>query len=164
MAGYLFRVLCILALILIHFICPNCYITFFFHCWCVWHDFSIGPFPSKNRSSCSCTGYGLTVNTVPPDELEDLQRRRSEEYRQYQLRSNIRSIHYTLKHLNSCTGIILIPANIVKLKPIFYFIKKTSILFIAGWRHIWTHLFLPHLTLLSNIHYMGSKWHLLNKI
>ncbi|XP_051987196.1 beta-1,4 N-acetylgalactosaminyltransferase 1-like [Xyrauchen texanus] len=47
---------------------------------------SIGPFPSKNRSSCSCEGFSVTGLTVPAAELEDVQRRRSEEYRQYQLR------------------------------------------------------------------------------
>ncbi len=51
------------------------------------YDRNIGPFPSKNRSSCSCEGYTLNAQHVPADELEDLQRRRSEEYRQYQLRS-----------------------------------------------------------------------------
>ncbi len=65
----------------------NCYFCFL----CakkVWkYDRNIGPFPSKNRSSCSCEGYTLNAQHVPADELEDLQRRRSQEYRQYQLRS-----------------------------------------------------------------------------
>ncbi|XP_051994427.1 beta-1,4 N-acetylgalactosaminyltransferase 1-like [Xyrauchen texanus] len=46
----------------------------------------IGPFPSKNRSSCSCEGFSITGLNVPAAELEDLQRRRSEEHRQYNLR------------------------------------------------------------------------------
>ncbi|XP_051573538.1 beta-1,4 N-acetylgalactosaminyltransferase 1-like [Myxocyprinus asiaticus] len=46
----------------------------------------IGPFPSKNRSSCSCKGFTITGLNVPAAELEDVQRRRSEEYRQYKLR------------------------------------------------------------------------------
>lgn len=78
--------LCKLILLLYHFIWPlicDIYLMWFHRVY----DRNIGPFPSKNRSSCSCKGYALNAQNVPVDELEDLQRRRSEEYRQYQLRS-----------------------------------------------------------------------------
>ncbi|XP_073689581.1 beta-1,4 N-acetylgalactosaminyltransferase 1-like [Garra rufa] len=64
-------------------------------------DRNIGPFPSKNRSSCSCEGYTLNAQHVPEDELEDLQRRRSEEYRQYQLRMGTKMESLILAQANS---------------------------------------------------------------
>ncbi|XP_016314949.1 beta-1,4 N-acetylgalactosaminyltransferase 2-like [Sinocyclocheilus anshuiensis] len=65
------------------------------------YDRNIGPFPSKNRSSCSCKGYALNAQNVPVDELEDLQRRRSEEYRQYQLRMGTKMESLILAQPNS---------------------------------------------------------------
>ncbi|XP_050959539.1 beta-1,4 N-acetylgalactosaminyltransferase 2 [Labeo rohita] len=62
---------------------------------------NIGPFPSKNRSSCSCEGYALNAKHVAVDELEDLQRRRSEEYRQYQLRMGTKMESLILAQSNS---------------------------------------------------------------
>ncbi|KAL1277819.1 hypothetical protein QQF64_024492 [Cirrhinus molitorella] len=62
---------------------------------------NIGPYPSKNRSSCSCEGYTLNAQHVPVDELEDLQRRRSEEYRQYQLRMRTKMDSLILAQANS---------------------------------------------------------------
>nr|XP_055050488.1 beta-1,4 N-acetylgalactosaminyltransferase 1-like isoform X1 [Misgurnus anguillicaudatus]XP_055050489.1 beta-1,4 N-acetylgalactosaminyltransferase 1-like isoform X1 [Misgurnus anguillicaudatus]XP_055050490.1 beta-1,4 N-acetylgalactosaminyltransferase 1-like isoform X1 [Misgurnus anguillicaudatus] len=51
----------------------------------VYFNTSIGLFSNKNQS-CSCKGYTLAFQNVPPNELEDLRRRRSEEYRQYRVR------------------------------------------------------------------------------
>ncbi|XP_052394759.1 beta-1,4 N-acetylgalactosaminyltransferase 1-like [Carassius gibelio] len=65
------------------------------------YNHNIGPFPSKNRSSCSCKGYSLNAQNVPVDELEDLQRRRSEEYRQYQLRMGTKMESLILAQPNS---------------------------------------------------------------
>ncbi|XP_051744744.1 beta-1,4 N-acetylgalactosaminyltransferase 1-like isoform X1 [Ctenopharyngodon idella] len=62
---------------------------------------SIGPFPSKNRSSCSCDGYALTVRNVQVDELEDLQRRRLEEYQNYQIRMGTNMDSIILAQANS---------------------------------------------------------------
>ncbi|XP_026801232.3 beta-1,4 N-acetylgalactosaminyltransferase 2 [Pangasianodon hypophthalmus] len=62
---------------------------------------NIGPFPSKNRSSCSCEGYTLNAKYVPADELQDLQRRRTEEYRQYQLRMGTKMESLILAQPNS---------------------------------------------------------------
>lgn len=47
---------------------------------------SIGPFRNDNPPSCTCQNTEPAKQHVPKDELEDLQRRRAEEYRQHQIR------------------------------------------------------------------------------
>lgn len=47
---------------------------------------SIGPFFSTNRSSCSSKGAALTRRHVPKNMLNDILKRRAEEYRQHRLR------------------------------------------------------------------------------
>ncbi|XP_043085707.1 beta-1,4 N-acetylgalactosaminyltransferase 2-like [Puntigrus tetrazona] len=61
---------------------------------------NIEAFLRKNRS-CSCEGYTLNVQHVPANEQEDLQRRRSEEYRQYQLRMGPKMESLLLAQSNS---------------------------------------------------------------
>ncbi|XP_065153852.2 beta-1,4 N-acetylgalactosaminyltransferase 2-like [Paramisgurnus dabryanus] len=47
---------------------------------------NIGPFPSENSLSCTCQKTEPANRFVSKDELEDLQKRRAEEYRQHQIR------------------------------------------------------------------------------
>ncbi|KAG1967385.1 beta-1,4 N-acetylgalactosaminyltransferase 1-like isoform X1 [Pimephales promelas] len=62
---------------------------------------SIGSFPSKNRSSCSCNGFGVLAQNVQVGELKDLQRRRTEEYQKYQLRMGTKMDSLILAQANS---------------------------------------------------------------
>nr|XP_055048549.1 beta-1,4 N-acetylgalactosaminyltransferase 2-like isoform X1 [Misgurnus anguillicaudatus] len=48
---------------------------------------NIGPFYHDNPSSCTCRNNQSASQFVSKDELEDLQRRRAEEYRQHQIRT-----------------------------------------------------------------------------
>ncbi|XP_051546251.1 beta-1,4 N-acetylgalactosaminyltransferase 1-like [Myxocyprinus asiaticus] len=47
---------------------------------------NIGPFPNDNPPSCTCQNAPPANQYVSKDELEDLQKRRAEEYRQHQIR------------------------------------------------------------------------------
>lgn len=100
--GYLFRILYLVSvtyyfcIILNNVLSVQCFLIIaliFFK-----YDLSIGPFPSKNRSSCSCNGFSILAQNVQVDEMEDLQRRRSEEYQKYQLRSKVHSSSCPLIH------------------------------------------------------------------
>ncbi|XP_057186306.1 beta-1,4 N-acetylgalactosaminyltransferase 2-like isoform X1 [Triplophysa rosa] len=51
------------------------------------HKPNIGSFPNDNPLPCTCQVTEPAKQHVPKDELEDLQRRRAEEYRQHQIRT-----------------------------------------------------------------------------
>ncbi|XP_077068232.1 beta-1,4 N-acetylgalactosaminyltransferase 1-like [Siphateles boraxobius] len=59
---------------------------------------SIGPFPSKNRSSCSCNGFTILAPNV---QVGELQKRRSEEYQKYQRRMGTKMDSLILAQANS---------------------------------------------------------------
>jgi len=109
------------------------------------YDLSIGSFPSKNRSSCSCNGFGVLAQNVQVGELKDLQRCRTEEYHKYQLRSKVQ---FQFLPLNQFWVVLIL---------------KFLILFFLEWGQRWTHLYLPKLTRPSNIPPRVSKCHLLQK-
>jgi len=47
---------------------------------------SIGPFHNENPMPCTCQKTDLANRFVPIDELDDMQKRRAEEFRQHQIR------------------------------------------------------------------------------
>lgn len=54
----------------------------FFVCACL----SIGPFHNESPMPCTCQKTDPANRFVPKDELDDLQKRRAEEFRQHQIR------------------------------------------------------------------------------
>ncbi|KAG1928969.1 beta-1,4 N-acetylgalactosaminyltransferase [Pimephales promelas] len=48
---------------------------------------SIGPFHNENPMPCTCQKTDLANRFVPIDELDDMQKRRAEEFRQHQIRT-----------------------------------------------------------------------------
>jgi len=53
---------------------------------CVCACLSIGPFHNENPMPCTCQKTNLANRFVPIDELDDMQKRRAEEFRQHQIR------------------------------------------------------------------------------